>query len=491
MKNLLKVSGFIMLIGLFITACDHGNGPGGGGGGGGDENGTGIKAPDVGELPEFPPGSNPATTRADAEAVLRELRQSPILDSIRDEIWEVYYEQPEIDDYDYDYHYSNFSFSNRSLPNGYVKVSANRTQNETNTGGFKTRADIDKTIYEIYNTIYELEENYPIDWDEIENLEEELDRLIDERDNIQFAVGDRYNWTSDENIKGEVTRAKKEDGVTISQGSIFELPYGYYHNEAISRAGTYTTARFYTSSEKYQDIRAFTVTTANGSIKIILDMTTEAIETGNYEDNTYTYTVTETYSGSLKVYGNNNALLIDYPVKDWESWEMAEYMLSYDPYPFEPESATPLTSNVKVNGSTTALYSIDVTSGTKYHIWWDVNLGGYMMDDVRVRGYYSNGTVFFDMFGNWSLGWSNNKYYSFTATASGMVYIMVYPEREGDNGYFEIVYNTTGVQPSMSVLNIEPSGTTFSRLENRQESPTKPRKLLDFLRNNKKGFLNR
>jgi hypothetical protein len=58
------------------------------------------------------------------------------------------------------------------------------------------------------------------------------------------------------------------------------------------------------------------------------------------------------------------------------------------------------------------------------------------------------------MDGDWELDWVN--YYSFTASSSGTIYIMVYPYYEYDTGTFAIVYNTTGSQPAMSVSFIAP-----------------------------------
>jgi len=118
---------------------------------------------------------------------------------------------------------------------------------------------------------------------------------------------------------------------------------------------------------------------------------------------------------------------------------------------------TPLTSGVTVSGSLSsrgsfALYSINVTSGTKYHLWWDDSDTSEGHMDVRVkglRGYSYESYVqlqgeFFDMDLDDDLDWVN--YYSFTATSTETVYIMVYPYYT--TGTFAIVYNTTGNRPA-------------------------------------------
>ena len=497
MKNFKKVCGIIMLIALFMTACDHGSGPGGGGGG--------INA---GDLPEFPPGSNPAATMEDAEAVLAELRQSEIFYEINEEIWEVIWENSPSNSW-------NYSFSNRSLPNGYLRVSASETENITFTGGFKTIEDIYNAIYEIWAVIDELYDNYPIDWDEIERLEEEIDQLEEEIENTQLAVGDRYSETYTGTKKGELIKDKTTDGVTAVQGSTIENKWNESYNETVKTSGTYATDfgvnYNYTDNEK--DLLAFTLTSSSGSIKFILDSTAEWIEAGYYEtDGTYDWTETEKYSGSLKIYGANNALLIDHRINDYTTYRGAWAMIqeygwehcpncgefAYDPgykcyscnYPnvFNPVNVTPFSPNNWINGNLSssnpvAWYSINVTNGTTYHLWWDDWDTNDQHADVMVCGYYSNGNLIFDK------DWPNN--YSFTASSTGTVYINVYPYSEGDTGTFTIAYNTTGIQPAGSILNIDPSRAAFSRLENKREPAAKQRKPIDSLRNNKRGFLKR
>jgi len=410
----LVIIAIITIIGLSMTACgeDDSNS---------SNKGGSIK---VEQLPEFPSGSNPAESKADAEAILAELRKTRIIESIDEEIWSVIRENT---NGGYYIGHENYSFSNRSLPDGSVRVSASYSENETNTGGFKK-------LYEYYNE--------------------------EERNKIQFNKGDRSSEIYNENYRAELIKVKTEDGVTILKGSIFEEKYNNSSTKTVSTAGIYRTFRTdYSYSGKYQNIYAFTVTTTSGSVKVILDMISEGSGVGNNvlyysdeEDDVGTWTETgEKFPGSLKVFGSNNVLLIDYRIVDWASYDTALYMINYDPYTLNPADAIPLTINSIEEGDTSedsvVLYSINVTSGTKYHLWWwwwDI---GHTY--VRVRGYYSDGNVFFDT-DNWRERLDAISSYSFTAASTGTVYIMVYPQR-GRGGDFSIVYNTSGNRPAMSV----------------------------------------
>jgi len=502
MKNFIKLFGIITLIviiGFSMAACDDGNednSENGGGGGGGSS--TGLNVPGVGQLPAFPSGSTPAATKAAAEAVLAELRQSTVLESIEYEIWDV------IDENIPNNSRGNYNINNRYLPNGYVRVNASETGSETSTGGFKALDDIWEVIDDLYDAISDLYQNYTENEAEILCLREEIQSLEEERYGIQFALNDRSNGTYTYKMKGELTSAKTEGDVTIAQGSTFEEQENGSENRTVTTAGTYKTFRFNeTGYEKEQEVKAFTVTTSSGSVKVIFDASNEENWSGNnilyYDDDDIgTWTETETYSGSLKVYGSNNALLIDHRIVDRASYNTAYYMINYDPYPFNPTNATQLTSNTKVDGNITSpgtvdWYSINVTNGTKYHLWWDDSdtnnwdpNSGYI--DVRVRGYTSDGYSLFDT----DMGIEDNSgrynYYSFTASSSGTVYIMVYPYNEYATGTYAIMYNTTGSQSAMSVSFIAPSGNTSARSVNKVETVTSLKKSTESMRKNRRGF---
>jgi hypothetical protein len=411
MKNAIKLIGFALVaaIGFAMTACPTDGGDGGG---------TGANIPGVNQLPAFPAGSTPAATKADAEAILAELRLTRVRDSLYDEVSELWKKHRDNTDDN-----GNISYID-TLPNGYVKVTYSGTGNTTSTGGFKDYIH-------------------------------------------QFASNDKQSSTSDVKEKVEVTRDKAESGVTIVKGSMDEYHFTSSGNSTVVTPGTDETARINrTENGKEQDVLAYTITTFSGSVKIILDLTREInisdknvlvdYEAAEY-DKVGTKTRTVKYSGSLKVYGKDNKLLIDHRIVDQASAEMAFYMIGYDPYPFNPVNVQPLTNNTVVNGNidssgSVVWYSINVTKGTRYHLWWNDEYDEYGSMDFRVRGYYSDGNVIFDM----SSGWIPAIYLlndcSFTASSTGTVYIMVYPYDYDDWDYettFSIVYNTSGNKPSM------------------------------------------
>jgi len=441
----IAIIALVAVIGFSTTGCpteDDGGTPGG----------TEINAPDIGQLPDFPAGSTPAATKADAEAVLKELRQSTVLESLNREMSEVVRENRP------DSNNENYSFSNRSLPDGYVKVSASATENETSTGGYKALDDNRKAIDDLRNILNDLYEDYSGNQAEISRLQDERDRLYAEQDTIQFALNDKSSGTYAYNEKGEVTKAKTESGVTIAQGSIIEMQYSGSENETVTTAGTFETFRYSgTGNYKGQEVRAFTVTSSSGSVKVIFDVSGEQ----TYSANNVPYynsrdddgvTETETYSGSLRVYGADNALLIDHRIVDAASYDFADYLISYDEYPFDPDSAnsaTPLTNNTPANGtiasSDTVWFSINVTSGTKYYLWCDSDID---LNNRMYNKYNGEGYPFRPSSGGGSSGGGSYSFdCSFTATTSGTVYIMVYPSY--GSGNYTIVYNTTGSQPSM------------------------------------------
>jgi hypothetical protein len=426
MKNAIKLIGIalIAVIGFSMTACPTDGGDGGGGS-------TNANVPGVNQLPDFPAGSTPATTKADAEAALAKLRQSTVMESLDDEAYDV------LDEYrENSGNSNNYSFIDKSLPNGYVKVSYSVTGNTPRTGGFKAYYDLQDTINAL-----ELEDDYMGNYDEIRRLEEEQDA-------IQFANNDKDSSTYAYNQKAEVTRDKTEDGVTIAKGSMREFQDNISYNITVVTPGTLGTVRISgQQSIKQQAVKAYTITTSSGSVKIIFDVTMDfsysvknILWGNNDDDESGTSTMTSKYSGSLKVYGKNNALLIDHRINNNASYEMAMYMIGYERYPFNPVNVTPLTSNTAVDGNiatsgSVAWYSINVTKGTKYYLW----LEGELYGELKV--YYSNGDNYLYS------GSSSDGDSSFTATSTGKVYIMVHPEEYGSTGTFSIVYNTSGNKP--------------------------------------------
>jgi hypothetical protein len=109
-------------------------------------------------------------------------------------------------------------------------------------------------------------------------------------------------------------------------------------------------------------------------------------------------------------------------------------------------SATALTVNVWKNDTITSdgevYYSFNVTSGTKYYIWWnDSSEGEGKAGDIKVSAFYgtNNGSIFSPT----DKGWTSPK--SFTANADVTVFIKVVGNAAGTYG---IVYSTNSTKPT-------------------------------------------
>jgi hypothetical protein len=114
--------------------------------------------------------------------------------------------------------------------------------------------------------------------------------------------------------------------------------------------------------------------------------------------------------------------------------------------------AIPLSVNTWVEGSITSStagravwYSFSATSSTTYYIWWE-DRGSPSSStkslDAKVSAQYSNGSsIFADADSGWSSPWS------FTASTSGTVIIMVEPKTSGGTGTFAIAYTTSYSRP--------------------------------------------
>jgi uncharacterized repeat protein (TIGR02543 family) len=118
----------------------------------------------------------------------------------------------------------------------------------------------------------------------------------------------------------------------------------------------------------------------------------------------------------------------------------------------------PLTANVWANGTLSSAsgeiwYSLSVSSGTTYHIWWnDKSQGnGSKTGTVAVGARYENTDTF--IFGGTNntvlRGWDTVQ--SFTATQTGTVYIRVIPYNRDSYyiGTFGIVYSTGSIRPAL------------------------------------------
>jgi len=305
MRNLSKFLGIIALAAVIVfgmAACDDGS----------DGGESGPRVPSVTSLPDFPSDSTPAASKQAAELVLAEMRETHALYQLREEIsdfvWE-YLEERFGDDWD-NYKYS---FENQLNPEANIKVSASGSNSETATGGFKK--------------LNELHENFEGDiWDDWEDDYSEEYKA--ELDKIRFAVNDREKYTGSERTKAEVTADKLIETVTIVKGSTFEEVESGSEEETVTKACTYETLDYnynYSGGGKEQIVLGCTVTTSSGSIKIILGVTME--ESYSYKNGESKEK--EKYSGSLKIYGANNEVLINHPINNWRDYDKAAKMIGY------------------------------------------------------------------------------------------------------------------------------------------------------------------
>jgi len=301
MKNRLSLMGilaFLVIGGIAVVGCDNGSTS--------DNNEPSLKIPSVTQLPDFPVGSQPAATKADAEQVLKELRQTMAIQKLNGEI----------DDFIEDYRgeewwVKGYNFTNISIPDANVKVSASGKGEVISTGGFKVLSD----LYDSFNDG---------DWEDFEK----------ERSQIQFKVGDKELDNGQTRIKGEITADKAIDGVIFANGSTFEEIIDWLDDiTAVVKAGTIETMRYNgVEAEKWQIAIGYTVTTSSGSIKIVLGMIAETSysakntdwwwELGEFENK-------EKCTGSLKIYGNSNNILIDHPINNWSDSRATMEMIGY------------------------------------------------------------------------------------------------------------------------------------------------------------------
>ncbi len=115
-----------------------------------------------------------------------------------------------------------------------------------------------------------------------------------------------------------------------------------------------------------------------------------------------------------------------------------------------PNPYAPLTENQWTNGNISSKdsgaanwYSMQVTSGTQYYLWWN---DGYRSNgdknlDVIIAAWYTDGTII--DYGD--LGWHDPL--SFVAASSGTVHIRVCPVLSGNTGDYAITYSATSARP--------------------------------------------
>jgi len=121
-----------------------------------------------------------------------------------------------------------------------------------------------------------------------------------------------------------------------------------------------------------------------------------------------------------------------------------------------PSNVTALTVNQWKDGEITAStplgelwYSFPVSSGT-YNVWWNepaANGNDSKTLNVKVSGYYSDGTVIFT---DQDTAWATAR--NFTAASTDTVYLKVTPYTSGQTGTFGIVHSTASTRPLVPII---------------------------------------
>jgi hypothetical protein len=110
---------------------------------------------------------------------------------------------------------------------------------------------------------------------------------------------------------------------------------------------------------------------------------------------------------------------------------------------------TPPAAGNWINGTITTAsgmdaYTINVTAGQMYYVWWNDSSEGDNSKtlDVQVSAIDMSGT---ELFSNVDSAWNTPQ--QFTAANDGKVGIVIQPKSSGETGTYSIAYNTTGVRP--------------------------------------------
>ena len=261
------------------------------------------KVPAVEDLPEFPNAEKAAKTEKEANDILAFLKNNNGLQDIYSRTWHVVDEykdelkdNPKADP-------DNYSFSDQ--PGDGVSVSANAS--------FKM--DMSPNVKKIMQ--YMDEENYP----------SALSVDLTTSDYNKVSEFEGIQGIATENIKHTISM---DEYKTTVKGSTFMSEESYFGNYTAKTAGKPTTAvvSFTENGNKIYIIGA-TVDTSLGSVKIILDSSSSFKGTGEakildlfdeHSDIDYD-SETETYSGSLTVYGKDNVLLITKNITNNASWK--------------------------------------------------------------------------------------------------------------------------------------------------------------------------
>jgi len=149
---------------------------------------------------------------------------------------------------------------------------------------------------------------------------------------VRFTTSDYVQMSRERKMKGKVTGDIKGGDVTIATGSTIETQESTSENISVTTGGYITEAKVKVSaSGKQQSSYGFTVTTPSGSAKVILDLTMAGsfsesnIPLSDMKEPRYPIN----YSGSLKVYGEDNKLLKTVTVNNEATYNQVLKMIGY------------------------------------------------------------------------------------------------------------------------------------------------------------------
>jgi hypothetical protein len=142
--------------------------------------------------------------------------------------------------------------------------------------------------------------------------------------------------------------------------------------------------------------------------------------------------------------------------------------LSNKPIDFQSISPTALNADTwkhgfAVGADTVNWYSLSVTSGTTYYLWWDEKSNaGIHSADITVSGYYSDNSPAFTA--ETDTAWATP--ISFTPDANLTLYISVKLKNYSSFGTYGIVYSTTNTRPAIDLGTIGAEELTSGTWEN-------------------------
>jgi len=285
--NLFGIIAVLAIMVCAFTACSDG------GGSSDNETSVNITVPRVGDLPEFPLGTHPATTREEAESIISDLYYSRALKFIHYNINETV---GHFGGNRYTYSFTNDDRDNK------IKVSAS----------LKANVNMSESFKEFFSSDYGVESLY---WS-------------------AFTTSDYVKVSGGvSKVKGILTQNYNRSDVSIAAKSILGKQRNFSENVQITQNGLGRTGKANVNfSENYQNASGFTVTASGNSVKIILDLKTTATASGNntpfywlwdevWEHLPPSVTAAVKYSGSLKIFGEGNQLLIEVPITNYASCE--------------------------------------------------------------------------------------------------------------------------------------------------------------------------